>query len=211
MDAGRVRAGRAGLLTLILFACGRPADRVFRRVDLQPPSVPVVIHTGDTLTFPDDLRGGWALVGWIYTHCPDVCPLTASRFMALRDSLRARGISARDVRLLLLSFDPERDSLSRLQAYAESFRADTMLLFGRLEALPLQELTRALGFAFKKLHPDSGGHAGHRGYAFAHDVKVFLLNPEGKVVGLHEGDLNDPLPVDSTLKELVKNLHGGSG
>ena len=210
MDAGRIRTGRAGLLALILLACSRPASGVFQRAEIQPPAVPVVIHTGDTLTFPDAFRGRWVLVGWIYTHCPDVCPLTASRFMTLRDSLRARGISAREVRLLLLSFDPERDSLSRLRAYAESFRADSMLLFGRLDPLPLQELAGALEFSFKKLHRETAGHAGHQGYAFAHDVKVYLVNPEGKVVGVHEGDMQEPLPVDSTLRELVKR-QGGSG
>ncbi len=210
MDAGRVQARRAGLLSLILFACSRPASGVFQRAEIQPPAVPVVIHTRDTLTFPDAFRGKWVLVGWIYTHCPDVCPLTASRFMNLRDSLRARGISAQEVRLLLLSFDPERDSVSRLRAYAESFRADSMLLFGRLDPLPLQELARALNFSFKKLHRKTAGHEGHQGYAFAHDVKVFLVNPEGRVVGVHEGDLQEPLPVQSTLKEIVK-LQGGSG
>jgi len=215
MEARRIRIGLTGLFALIL-ACSKPAGGVFQRMEIQPPAVGVVIHTGDTLTFPNAFRGKWVLVGWIYTHCPDVCPLTANRFMLLRDSLQARGLSAREVRLLLISFDPERDSLAHLRAYAESFRADSMLLFGRLDPLALHELARALKFSFKKLHPQTSGHtdhadhAGHTGYAFAHDVKVYLVNPEGKVVGVHEGDMQEPLPVESTLRELLKR-QGGSG
>lgn len=210
MAESRIRPGGAGLLfALILAACSRPQEGVFRDVSMEVRPVPVVLHTGDTLTFPGDFRGKWVVLGWIYTHCPDVCPLTAQRFMLLRDSLRTRGIGPDQIQFLLFSFDPDRDSVPRLKAYAESFRADSMFLFGRLEPLALQALARSLGFSFKKLHRAAEGHAGHMGYAFAHDVKVYLVNPQGKVTGIHEGDLVNPIPVDSTLKELTNLLHAG--
>ncbi len=171
------------------------------------PDVRVVMHTGDTLHLPGDLRGRWTVVGWVYTHCPDVCPLIASRFMALQDSLVRRGYTREQVLLMLLSFDPERDTLPRLQEYARHFRGGRLLFMGRLDPLDLLTLSRALAFSYKRLMREPmPSHAHHTGYAFAHDVKAYLVSPEGRVVGLYEGSLEEPLPVDAALDDLVQRL-----
>jgi protein SCO1 len=64
-------------------------------------------------------RGRVVLVTFLYTHCPDVCPLIADH---LNQGLRDLGPDRRDVRVLAISVDPKRDTASAVRAYARTHR-----------------------------------------------------------------------------------------
>jgi protein SCO1/2 len=59
-------------------------------------------------------RGRYVLVTFLYTHCPDVCPLIASNLNA---ALRALGPSRKNVRVLAVSVDPVGDTAHSVRAY----------------------------------------------------------------------------------------------
>ena len=60
-------------------------------------------------------RGRYVLVTFIYTHCPDVCPLITQNLNA---ALRVIGPSARQkVRVLAVSVDPVGDTPRAVRAY----------------------------------------------------------------------------------------------
>lgn len=61
-----------------------------------------------------DQRGKFVLITFIYTHCPDVCPLITSN---LNDALRQLGPKANDVRVLAVSVDPRGDTPKAVRAY----------------------------------------------------------------------------------------------
>ncbi|HEX6372080.1 MAG TPA: SCO family protein [Longimicrobium sp.] len=63
-------------------------------------------------------RGAPVLLFFGYTHCPDVCPLTLDK---LTRALRTAGGRAEDVRILLVTLDPARDTPAALRAYASRF------------------------------------------------------------------------------------------
>ncbi len=52
-------------------------------------------------------RGKAVFLTFLYTHCPDVCPLIASQ---LHNSLTALGAKASDVQLIAVSVDPRGDT-----------------------------------------------------------------------------------------------------
>src|ERR1700733_3608508 len=53
------------------------------------PNVPVVTQDGKTLNFYDDvIKGKRIVVSFIYTNCPDICPLTTARLTQAEDVLR---------------------------------------------------------------------------------------------------------------------------
>jgi protein SCO1/2 len=58
-------------------------------------------------------RGRWTLVTFLYTHCPDVCPLIASN---LNTALRSLGPKAK-VGVLAVSVDPKGDTAASVRAY----------------------------------------------------------------------------------------------
>src|SRR5687767_11217742 len=66
----------------------------------------LVDHDGRPVSL-QSYRGAPVLLFFGYTHCPDVCPLTLDR---LTRALKAVGGGAQDVRILLVTLDPARDT-----------------------------------------------------------------------------------------------------
>lgn len=88
-------------------------------------------HEGRAVTLRS-YRGAPVLLFFGYTHCPDVCPLTLDR---LTRALRAAGRDARDVRVLLVTLDPARDTPAALKTYAARFSPAIVGLTGDSAAL----------------------------------------------------------------------------
>jgi protein SCO1/2 len=90
----------------------------FAGVALHPPRVaqPIALHDaeGRPVTLAGQ-RGRFVLVTFIYTHCPDVCPLITANLNA---ALRALGPARRNVRVLAVSVDPVGDTPAAVKAYA---------------------------------------------------------------------------------------------
>jgi protein SCO1 len=62
----------------------------------------------------DSLRGRPVMVTFLYTHCPDVCPLIGAELGA---ALRELGPEAKKVDVVALSVDPRGDTRSSVQAW----------------------------------------------------------------------------------------------
>src|SRR5262244_3155724 len=92
------------------------------------PNLPVVTQDGKALKFYDDvIKGKIVLISFIYTNCPDICPLTTARIAQVEEKLGE--IVGRDIFLISLTVDPERDSPERLKGFAEAFGAGPGWLF----------------------------------------------------------------------------------
>ena len=61
-------------------------------------------------------RGKLVLLTFLYTHCPDVCPLITQN---LNEGLRLLGRDRDRVRVLAVSVDPEGDTPDSVHAYAK--------------------------------------------------------------------------------------------
>ena len=102
------------------------------------------------------LRGAPVLLFFGYTHCPDVCPLTLDRLSRV---LRRLGSRADDVRVLLVTVDPARDTPAALKAYVSRFGPRVSGVTGDSAAL-----RRAWEGYGVHVNPDAGG-AGHADHA----------------------------------------------
>ncbi len=63
------------------------------------------------------LLGHWSLVFFGYTYCPDVCPTTLATLGAAMDAL---GPSARGLKVIFITVDPQRDTPAQLKTYLSS-------------------------------------------------------------------------------------------
>ena len=70
-----------------------------------------------------------------YTHCPDVCPVTLA---ALNDALEQLGNGAEDVQVMMVTVDPERDTLPLLDEYLRYFNESFIGLTGYNDAFLLR-------------------------------------------------------------------------
>ena len=87
-----------------------------------------------TLVHLAALRGKVVLVTFLYTHCPDACPLTA---MNLNAALGALGPARRNVRVLAVSVDPAGDTPAAVASFIRRYhlRPQFHYLTGRRSAL----------------------------------------------------------------------------
>jgi protein SCO1/2 len=68
------------------------------------------------------LRGKAVLATFVFTSCPDICPLFTAKFAAIQRQLREK--KRNDYWLLTITTDPEKDTPAALKAYAKQYDAD---------------------------------------------------------------------------------------
>src|SRR5262249_43440432 len=104
-------AAAAALATAVpggLQAQGRPCGENYF------PNLSVVTHEGKPVRFYDDLiKGKMVIVSFIYTSCPDICPLSTARMAQVEDKLGDR--VGRDIFIISMTVDPENDTPDRLK------------------------------------------------------------------------------------------------
>ena len=108
------------------------------------PNVPLVTHDGRTVRFFDDLIAGRVVaINFIYTTCPDACPMETARMMEVHRLLGDR--VGEDVFFYSITIDPERDTPAVLRRYVADWGvgAGWTFLTGREEDITL--LRRKLG------------------------------------------------------------------
>tara|TARA_R110000868_G_scaffold235273_8_gene489112 strand:+ start:21042 stop:21629 length:588 start_codon:yes stop_codon:yes gene_type:complete len=86
--------------------------------DLSDTSFELVNQDSVSVTFPDDYQGKYVVMGFIYTNCPDICPLITQNLIKIQ---REMGYPD-DVQFLGVTFDPERDTPSVLANYKQVFK-----------------------------------------------------------------------------------------
>jgi protein SCO1/2 len=157
-------------------AASRPIPEVLRPL-LLPEARPLAAftlqdHNGAPLTL-EQLRGGWSLLFFGYTHCPDICPTTLGTLRGVTQRLEAQ--HAADTRIIFVSVDPKRDTLSHLRKYIGYFGPDFIAATGELQEI--DNLTHQLG-AMYMFDGDTTGND----YIVNHSASVALINPQGEWV-----------------------------
>ena len=117
------------------------------------------------------LQQHWSFVFFGYTYCPDVCPTTLSVLNGVAQ--RLQGVDA-EVRFIMVTVDPERDTPERLAEYVTYFNGEFLGVTGSDEGLT--QLTRQLGILYNRVEPEAGAE----GYLIDHTAGVFLFDPDGR-------------------------------
>ena len=116
------------------------------------------------------LEGKWSLVFFGFTYCPDYCPTTLQALDATKQRL---GEKARDLQIVFISVDPERDTPQALKDYLSSdgFPEGVIGLTGTPEQV------KAAADAYKAFY-QKVGEGEH--YTMNHSLTVYLMGPDGK-------------------------------
>ncbi len=143
-------------------------------------------------TFTDkDMMGKYALVYFGFTHCPMICPTALS---SLSLALNEMGDKAKEFNIILITTDPERDTVERLKEYLSSFSAPIIGLTGTKEQLAVA--VAAYRVYYEKLPADATGN-----YDMNHSSIVYVMDREGKFIA-HFNHENSAESIAATLKEL---------
>jgi protein SCO1 len=120
---------------------------------------------------PSQLRGGWTLMFFGFTNCPDICPNT----MGLMKRVKAELGPSRPFRFVFVSVDPQRDTPDKLGAYVQYFDADFVGVTG--SSVELEKLSKALYVPYSVSPAADGGQ-----YNVDHAAALVLINPDAATV-----------------------------
>jgi len=142
-----------------------------------------------------DLAGKIVVLGFIYTRCPDVCPLFAHNFLTLQREL---GESiGRQVALVFITTDPEGDTPQRAQQYTRSLGGRWHFLTGsRAEVASVWE-----AYEVKVVVNPQG--------VVEHSYKTYLIDQQGRLRFLY-GGLYDPQELAADVQGLLPSAERGA-
>jgi protein SCO1 len=139
-----VRAAAAALVPFALVASGK-AEKLPQDGSEWFTNVEVKTHDGQTLRFYDDvMKGKILIINFFFTECDAVCPLTTENLARVQELLGRR--VGKEIRMVSISLQPERDTPERLASYARTYGVGPgwLLLTGKKDDIEL--LRQRLGF-----------------------------------------------------------------
>ena len=115
------------------------------------------------------LEGGWTVLFFGYTNCPDVCPTTIYKLAEIKNELK-EDLSSTSFNTVLVTLDPDRDSADRLKEYIGYFDESMLGVTGTYENI--QSFTSSLSVFYQRINKEEG-------YDFNHTASIFVFNKDG--------------------------------
>ena len=166
-----------------------------------------------------DRRGKVVALTFLYTNCPDICPLTAHSLAKAHEAL---GDDAAGVSMIAISVDPNRDTPQQARAYSQqrNMLDKWSFLTGTEEELsPLWkayylavERTGDSGGAIESLGTDlaretlasNEGLSPEAAYLVSHAAPVYVIDQEGRMRSVITDLTLDPAPLVHDVRLLLK-------
>lgn len=135
--------------------------------------------------FPKIIKDKITLMAMVYTHCPDICPMTTHNMylvqQRLPDELKDK------VRFVVISFDPNRDTPAVLKKFAEirDITFDNWTLLSGDEQNTKEVM---LKFDIKAIPSDSSyDENGELSYNVIHTDRISLIDQKGRLRSNYKG------------------------
>ena len=179
------------------FLAGRPAEHTLALqagIALpQPRPLPeFTLREDDRRPFTrDSLHGRWTLVFAGFTSCPDICPATLAMLATTAERLQ---LAEREVQVVFVTLDPERDDPATVRAYLDHFNTSFRGVTG--DKAQIDVLMDALGLAYLRVP------TGANSYTIDHSTALALVDPQARVAGYFKA----PLQPDAIAADLAPVL-----
>jgi protein SCO1 len=185
------------LLSSLILLSASCKDNLPLDKDLTKKSYDLINQTGEEVIFPEDIIGHITVMGFIYTHCPDICPMTTHNMYLTQKKLNDAGID--NVEFVALSFDPERDTPDVLTKFAEirelDFNSWTLLTGSKPVINDLMKR-----FDVKAIKTDETvDDEGNPEYSMMHTDRISLIDKNGRLRKNYKGSTLN-------IEELVNDI-----
>jgi len=183
------------ILALILatFAC----QRTVIIDDLNDASFELLNQDSIAVTFPDDFKGKYVVMGFVYTNCPDICPLITQNMIKIQEELG----NPEDVQFLGFSFDPKRDTPSTLSKYKDVFNLNRNFDFLTGDSTVVSALMDSLRVR-TQISFRTTTDAGEELYFLNHSDKIMVLDPKSRVIIEYGG--SQPMVPNLIIEDLLR-------
>lgn len=170
----------------------RPAETSDLPVYAQVPEFTFDSQAGTPVS-KENLLGNVWVANFIFSRCPNPCPIMSDRMMELQKAIQRKG---GDVRLVTVSVDPEHDTPAVLSEYAAKYQADPAIwsfLTGDPEKIE-SFVTKGM---LQPLATDPSGTP-------SHSQRFLVVDADGNLRSFH--DLGDPELMPKLLMDIGKLL-----
>lgn len=140
------------------------------------------------------LKGNILVMVMIYTSCKAACPRLVADMRDIESKLDKK--AEKNVKLILVSIDPETDTAERLKSFAiDNKMNQEPWLFLRSNEENTREFAAVLAVNYKKISPMD----------FSHSNIISVFNPEGELIYQQEGlGVNNTKTVEKINEEAAK-------
>lgn len=189
------------LLVLILYSftltsCIQdfPIDRNLSNVNTK-----LIDQNGNEKHFNKVIAGKITLIAFIYTNCPDICPMTTHNMQLVDEKFLNENVT--NINFLVVSFDPERDTPEVLNKFAAIREIDLKRWgFYTGDKTSIEELMDE--FEVKAFPSDTSySSEGKLRYSMIHTDRISLIDSEGRLRKYYSGS---KLNLDELYNDIKK-------
>lgn len=187
----RIRVTVLGLLALIALVLGLFISQYInfdKKINLaevkgtvlsQPREVATFTLTGiDNLPFSNtSLKDHWTMMFFGFTQCGSICPTIMAELSKMYQILKEKNVKILP-KIIMVSVDPERDTLEKLGHYVKAF--NPQFYGARGEDKMINQMTKEMGIAYMKIALQDKEN--RQDYNIEHTGTLMLFNPEGELV-----------------------------
>ncbi len=185
------------LSALFISGCGKklPEDK-----SIGDQSYSLINQDSSKVIFPGAFKGKILVMSFIYTNCPDICPLTTHNMQMIQEQVKKDNI--KNVQFVELSFDPTRDTPSILKEYGDIRNIDYSnfefltgkksvvdTLIHHMDVIAIQGDT-----TYTKSHQPV--------YFFTHTDRITLLDQNGRIRNEYRGSKTNIEKIVNDIKTL---------
>ena len=174
-------------------------ERYFQPIDKEVPDFTLQNAGGKTVRSRDFL-GKVVVLHFVYTNCPDVCPLHAERIAEVQEMVNQTPMGAL-VRFVTITSDPKRDTPDVMWAYGKTHGLDpvnwTFLTSGPQRLSATRELVKKFGHKFTEAE---GGYQ-------VHGLVTHVIDREGRWRANFHGLKFQPVNLVLFINALTNDVH----
>ncbi len=187
------------LITItILYGCG---DKLPATDDFGNSNFTLIDQNNKQVLFPRNVKGKISIVGYIFTNCPDICPLTTNNMRLIQEKVKEEKIN--NVEFISISFDPDTDTPEVLRKFAEIRNLDlTNWKFLTGPKTIIDSLINKAG-VFAVPGDSTVLKSGKTIYYYIHTDRIQLIDKNGMT---RKNYLGSKIDIDEIITD-IKSLH----
>lgn len=174
-------------------------EKYFQPINKEAPDFALMDADGRSVGLRD-FRGKVVVLHFIYTNCPDVCPVHADYIAELQEMVNQTPMKDQ-VQFVTITSDPKRDTPEIMRAYGTAHGLEpvnwTFLTSGPERLTATRELVEKFGHKFTEV---DGGYQ-------VHSVVTHVIDREGRWRANFHGLKFDPTNFVLFVNALVNDTH----
>lgn len=150
-------------------------DGTYLKTPRQIAAFQLTDNTGKMFT-NKDLKGHWTMMFFGFTNCGFVCPTTMAALNKMYVELQKEIPVMQMPQVVMVSVDPARDSVAKMNAYVKSFNKH--FRGARADMRQTKALEKSLNVVSVKIIPKNGDK---QHYTISHSANIMVIDPQGKL------------------------------